>query len=59
MNIGAYIIIFGVGAALMIIGFWIGYVYRATHEPDPLTPEERRALPNPWPPKDPDDAPKI
>lgn len=41
MNVGAYIIIFSVGAALMIIGFWIGYIYRATHGPDPLTPEKR------------------
>jgi len=37
MNIGAYIIICAVGAVLMIIGFWIGYIYRATHEP-PSTP---------------------
>lgn len=44
MNIGAYIVIFGVGAALMIIGFWIGYAYRATHKPDPLTPGERARI---------------
>ncbi len=40
MNIGAYIIIFGVGAALMIIGFWIGYAYRATHYADTMTPKD-------------------
>lgn len=44
MNIGAYIIICGVGAALMIIGFWIGYIFRTVHESPRLTPGEVQNL---------------